>query len=48
MTAYAVVNGYGPTTNVICAACNLNDRYPRTRPAQEAAAEHNATNHQEN
>jgi hypothetical protein len=45
MPAHVVVLDYGPAAACICAACNLNTRYPRTKPAQEAARHHNATTH---
>jgi hypothetical protein len=46
MTAHVVVLAYGPAAACICAACNLHDRYPRTKPAQQAAAAHNHDHHE--
>jgi len=45
--AYAVVIGYGPETAVICATHGVLDRYPRTKPAQAAAGEHNRIHHEQ-
>lgn len=45
MTAHVVVLAYGPAAACICAACNVRDRYPRTKPAQAAAQQHNTDRH---